>query len=314
MDQLHWGVIGSLEEAKAFAADLPYASENHILQALLTDEKLDDEVPQSVVPHIYTDLQEFLLTDIDAVYVASPQEMHYAYVKQCLLHHKPVLCEKPIAKDAEELRHLNELSQSTGTFMMEAMWIRFLPNIKKVLGMVSSGVIGDIISIKSSANRKSMASNSLLSERNILIELGTHPVFLCVLFLGRPDYVQGTYGQSSHGPGEFLSAYLSYEEGQYAFIEASTINRSPAYALIEGDKGFIQIKNPWSTRPEGIEVDLLDGTKVLHKSDWQGTGFQFEVDEVYKCLKEGLIESQLYPHHFSLDIMYAMDDIRQQIK
>jgi scyllo-inositol 2-dehydrogenase (NADP+) len=76
----------------------------------------------------------------------------------------------------------------------------------------------------------------------------------------------------------------------------------------------IKIKNPWTIKPEGIEVDFFDGSKVLHKSEWDGQGLYFELDEVYECLQQGVIESQLYCHHFSLDVMESLDDIRRQIR
>jgi len=314
MDQFKWGVIGSMEKAQAFAADLPYAIAEHMVVAILTDEP-QPASSDPAMPKVYTDLQAFLSSDIDAVYIISAYSQHYAYAKQCLLAHKPVLCERPIATDAEELEHLIRLSQNNHTFMMEAMWIRFLPSVKKVLGVISSGAIGDIISIKASVNPKNTISNNVASgSGGALFELGTYPVFLCVLFLGRPDYVQGVGNNTIGGANQFFSAFLSYEEGQYGFIEASTINKGNSYAVIEGDKGVIKIKNPWSAKPEGIEVDFFDGTKVLHKGEWEGSGFQFEADEVYKCLQNGSIESQLYPHQFSLDVMKTLDDIRQKLK
>ena len=313
-DGLKWGVIGSLDRANAFAADLSYARARHSVVAVLTNDVLNQQPDPSI--RLFQELQPFLESDdFDAVYIAGPYQQHYAYTKECLLHHKPVLCERPMATDAAELEHLMRLSQHTHTFMLEAMWIRFLPSIKKVLAIISSGAIGDIVSIKASVNyKKTPASTASLYQGGVLFELGAYPVFLCVLFMGQPDYVQATGNRMGNGDKEFFSAFLSYEDGQYAFVEASTMNKSHSYAIIEGDKGVIQIKNPWSTKPEGIEVDFFDGTKVVHKVEWEGRGFQFEADEVYKGWKEGHIESQLYPHQFSLDVMKTLDAIRQKIK
>ena len=314
MDQFKWGVIGPMKKAKAFAADLPYATEEHMVYAVLTDEP-EEDTDQWDRPYVFTELQAFLESDIDAVYIVSAYQQRYAYAKQCLLNHKPVLCEHPIATDAEELEHLIRLSQNNSTFMLEGLWIRFLPSVKKVLSVVSSGAIGDIISIKASVHYKNGEASTTTSKKGgALLGLGTYPVFLCVLFLGRPDYIQGAGSRTSGGVNEFFSAFLSYEDGQYGLIEASTINKGASYAVIEGDLGFVHIKNPWSVKPEGIEVDFFDGTKVVHKGEWEGRGLQFEVDELYKCVKEGEIESSLYPHQFTLDVMKTLDDIRQQLK
>ncbi len=313
MDQLKWGLIGSVENAQAFVSDLQFANYAHQLQSLLTIDDTTQEVPGI---EVYTDLYQFLQSDIDAVYITSPYTMHYAQVKQCLLQGKAVLCERPIAQNAEELVHLMKISEHNHTFMMEAMWIRFMPSIKKVLSVISSGAIGDIVSVKASLSYKQepTPASSWVPGGGALFELGIYPVFLCTLLLGRPEYVQATGRKHPSGEDEFFSAFLSYENGQYGFIETNKITRGDSHAVIMGDKGSVQIKNPWNVKPEGIEVDYFDGTKVLHKSEWEGRGLYFELDEVYECLQQGVIESQLYCHHFSLDVMQTLDDIRKQIR
>lgn len=314
MDQLNWGIIGSVEKAQSFVSDLQYAKFPHRLQALLI---IDDGAAESLpAVRTYTDLHQFLLSDIDAVYIASPYKMHYAQAKQCLLHQKAVLCERPIAYNSDELLHLMQLSAHNQTFMMEAMWIRFLPNIKKVLSVIGSGAIGEIVSVKASLSYKAGNENPehiLNPGGTALFELGIYPVFLCTLLLGKPAYIQATGRLQASGEDEFFSAFLSYGNGQYGFIETNRLARGASAAQITGDKGSIQIRSPWSTKPEGIEVDFFDANKVVYNSEWEGQGLHFELDEVYECWQQGAIESQLYCHHFSLDVMQTLDDIRKQL-
>jgi predicted dehydrogenase len=291
---------------------MAFATYPHRLQALLT---IDDTAERLPDVETFADLHQFLQTDVEAVYIASPYTMHYAQAKQCLLHGKAVLCERPVTKNADELRHLMQLSEHNHTFLMEAMWIRFLPTIKKVLSLISSTAIGEIVSVKASLNYKSGTADMNLpyTGGGALFELGIYPVFLCTLLLGKPEYVQATGRLTENGEDEFFSAFLSYENGQYGFIETNKMVRGNSAAMIIGERGSIQIKNPWSTKPEGIEVDFYDGTKVLHKSEWDGIGLYFELDEVYESLQQEAIESQLYSQYFSLDVMQTLDDIRKQL-
>ena len=251
MDPLKWGFIGSIEKAKTFLSDIAFATYPHRLQALLT---IDDTAERLPDVESFSDLHQFLQSDTDAVYIASPYTMHYAQAKQCLLHGKAVLCERPVTKNAEELRHLMQLSEHNHTFLMEAMWIRFLPTIKKVLSLISSSAIGEIVSVKASLNYKSAESQLPHSGGGALFELGIYPVFLCTLLLGKPEYVQATGRLTESGEDEFFSAFLSYENGQYGFIETNKMVRGNSSAIINGERGSIQIKNPWSAKPEGIEV------------------------------------------------------------
>ena len=312
MNQLKWGFIGSIEKAQAFISDIAHATYPHSLQALLT---IDDTAERLDNVETYTDLHQFLQSDVEAVYIASPYTMHYAQAKQCLLHGKAVLCERPVTKNADELRHLMQLSEHNHTFLMEAMWIRFLPTVKKVLSIISSSAIGEIVSVKASLNYKSGSGDTMLpyAGGGALFELGIYPVFLCTLLLGKPEYVQATGRLTANGEDEFFSAFLSYENGQYGFIETNKMVRGNSAAMIIGERGTIQIKNPWSAKPEGVEVDFYDGTKVLHKSEWDGVGLYFELDEVYESLQQEAIESQLYSQYFSLDVMQTLDDIRRQL-
>ncbi|HUQ97082.1 MAG TPA: Gfo/Idh/MocA family oxidoreductase [Chitinophagaceae bacterium] len=312
MNQLKWGFIGSIEKARAFISDVEFATYPHRLQSLLTIDDTTERLPDV---DTYADLHQFLQSDVEAVYIASPYTMHYAQAKQCLLHGKAVLCERPVTKNAEELRHLMQLSEHNHMFLMEAMWIRFLPTIKKVLSIISSTAIGEIVSVKASLNYKAGSAESPVPQTGggALFELGIYPVFLCTLLLGKPEYVQATGRITDSGEDEYFSAFLSYENGQYGFIETNKLKRGDSSAVIIGDKGSIQIKNPWSPKPEGIEVDFYDGTKVVHKSEWKGLGLYFELDEVYESLQQEAIESQLYSQYFSLDVMQTLDDIRKQL-
>jgi scyllo-inositol 2-dehydrogenase (NADP+) len=312
MNQLKWGFIGSIEKAKMFLSDVQFATYPHRLHALLT---IDDTAERLPDVELFTDLYQFLQSDIEAVYIASPYTMHYAQAKQCLLNGIAVLCERPVTKNADELQHLMKLSEHNHTFLMEAMWIRFLPTIKKVLSLISSNAIGEIVSVKASLNYKAGSAESPLPHTGggALFELGIYPVFLCTLLLGKPEYVQATGRLTPTGEDEFFSAFLSYENGQYGFIETNKMVRGNSTALINGERGSIHIKNPWSAKPEGIEVDFYDGTKVLHKSEWEGVGLYFELDEVYESLQQEAIESQLYCQRFSLDVMETLDEIRKQL-
>ena len=87
--------------------------------------------------------------NVDAVYIASPHPQHYEQALACLSHNKAVLCEKPMTINADQSRQLIEAAQKHKTFLMEGMWIRFLPSIQQVVSLISQGKIGNIRFYKS---------------------------------------------------------------------------------------------------------------------------------------------------------------------
>jgi predicted dehydrogenase len=179
---------------------------------------------------------------------------------------------------------------------------------------VSSGTIGEVTTVKASISPRTVDLSQQTAEERLstLMELGSYPVFLATLFLGKPEYVQATGKVAASGKRELFSAFLSYREGQYSFLETN-LSLGISSALVQGDKGSVLVRNPWSPKPEGIEVDLLDGTRVLHRSEWPGLGLHFELDEVASSVRQGLTESPLFCHHFMLDVVHTVDAIRTQL-
>ena len=95
MNQLKWGFIGSIEKARMFISDIEFATYPHQLEALLTIDNTAERLPNV---ENFTDLHQFLQSDIEAVYIASPYTMHYAQAKQCLLMARRVAASDQLPK------------------------------------------------------------------------------------------------------------------------------------------------------------------------------------------------------------------------
>lgn len=84
---------------------------------------------------------------IDIVYVATPHSHHYQNVRQCLEAGMNVLCEKPIAINAAQLKILVGIAKKKNCFLMEALWTRYLPVSTYVYEAILSGRIGNILRV-----------------------------------------------------------------------------------------------------------------------------------------------------------------------
>jgi predicted dehydrogenase len=317
MEPFKWGMIGSEKRAQIFSAEANYTNHPQSLYAFLPAGNETNAISDSL-SGVTTckDLADLLQAGINAVYIASPYKQHYEQVLQCIDRGIPVLCERPVTGSPLQLAELITLAQRNQTFLMEALWMRFMPAVKKVLSVISNDLIGSVESIRSSVYYKEGASSMPACSDiggGALFELGVYPVFFSCLFLGKPSYVKSTGQVNPVGEDESFTAFLSYDNGQYAIIEASKISEQDSSMIIVGDKGSVHIRNPWSSKPDGIEVDLADGTRMVHKSEWRGMGLYFEMDEVYSCIQEGLIESPYYCHQFCMDTAGVIDRIKKQL-
>ena len=322
MDVFKWGVIGPGKIAQAFVTDLPHAkSAIHTVHSVLSRHKDQasnfSELFQ--VPHALTDPDQFVEVDVDAVYIATPHVFHFEQVALCLQHQIPVLCEKPITINEKQLLHLLELSVQYNTFLLEGMWIRFLPSMEKLLSLVASGVIGEIVAIEAGVSfiAEYDPSNRFYNPAlggGSLLDLGIYPVFLSTLLLGKPAKINAEGILSDTGVDSRCSAMFTYSGGQTASIESSLISNKDGVATIFGEKGLIRIMHPWYEKPTGLEIESHHGTTIFHRCEWPGKGLYFEVDAMHDCIKRGVTESPHYCHHFSLDIMEIMDEMRRQMR
>jgi myo-inositol 2-dehydrogenase / D-chiro-inositol 1-dehydrogenase len=87
--------------------------------------------------------------DVDAVVIASPDPTHAEFVQECLRHHKPVLCEKPLAITAAEALKIIETEQALGRRLIAVGFMRrFDPQHVAVRQAVAAGEIGRPILFK----------------------------------------------------------------------------------------------------------------------------------------------------------------------
>jgi predicted dehydrogenase len=321
MENFTWGIIGPGNIAKEFAHDLAMVkSACHRVGAVLSHEMQKAEVfaEEEHAHQAFDDLESFIQdAEVDAVYIATPHSLHCEEAIQCLRNNIPVLCEKPLAINTAQVQEMIDASEQHNTFLMEGMWIRFLPSIQKVLSLIEGNVIGNIISIQ--ADMSYVAPREQGSRYfdpklggGSLLDLGIYPVYLSHLLLGRPDKIQAWARLTKDQIDEGCAALLHYRNGVNAIIQSSLVMKTPLQAVIYGDKGKITILENWNEKPKGIIVELHNGQKTVFACNWEGRGFQYEIEEVYYCIRAGQTECKYFCHHFSLDLMMTMDEIRKQ--
>ena len=84
----------------------------------------------------FDDYDSMLASDIDAVYIGTPHVTHFELARTALLAGRHVLCEKPLALNAEQVRELALIARDSNRFLMEAMWMKFNPLYLKLGEMI----------------------------------------------------------------------------------------------------------------------------------------------------------------------------------
>ena len=148
MTEISWGMIGcgNVTERKSGAPAInkvPHAS----LVAVMARkaEKASDYAKRHHVPRWYTDVDD-LINDpgVNAIYIATPPDVHLEYAAKAIKAGKPVYIEKPMARNYEECAEINRLAREAGVPVFVAYYRRTLPYFVALKKLIDDKVIGDI--------------------------------------------------------------------------------------------------------------------------------------------------------------------------
>lgn len=321
MKSLKWGIIGPGNIAHTFTKDLSFLQKQQRITAILGHDHQNtyEFAKEFDIPDYYTEIREFVKNkSIDIVYIATPHPQHYEQALICLQNKIPVLCEKPMTINADQCRRITAAARQNNTFLMEGMWIRFLPSIQLVQRIIEQGVIGKVTSLRASISFKAPHDpDNRFFDPDLgggsLLDLGIYPVFLALLILGKPCSIKAIGKLSEEGIDEACSVLFHYKNGSHATIESSLVSSLDIPAEIVGEKGIIKILNTWYEKSSGIELQLNGEGKIIYPCHWEGHGLYFEAEEAIRCVENNTISSDLMPHDFSLNMIRIVDEIRNQI-
>ncbi len=313
----NWGIIGLGNIAHKFAKDLqsiPGARLHAV--ASTSEERAQNFAAQYDAYHYYGTYAGILeCADLDVVYIATRHPRHCETTLMCLQHKIPVLCEKPFAMNATEVRKMINASKENNTFLMEALWTRFLPSTKKVLQLIEDDVIGEVHTVNADFGFRAEfdASGRLFNPNEgggALLDIGIYPVFLALLVLGKPDTIKTLARIGETNVDETCSILFGYAKNRIANLFATVLNNTPTEAYLYGAKGAIRINPRWH-EPTSLTLLLNDQEPKDIFFDHIGYGYRYEALAVMDCLEKGELEHPLMPHAFSLELIELLDRIRE---
>ncbi|MCB0556904.1 MAG: Gfo/Idh/MocA family oxidoreductase [Phaeodactylibacter sp.] len=315
----NWGIIGPGKIAHKFAQGIDKLPDARLhAVASRSEERARAFARQYGAPHFYGNYEDILsCPDLDAVYIATPHTSHHENTLMCLRVGIPVLCEKPFAMNARQVQEMIATAREHNTFLMEALWTRFLPTTLKTLELISNGAIGQVLSVKADFGFKAdfdpqgRLFNPALGGGSLL-DIGIYPVFLALLILGKPDTLKALARIGSTGVDEECGILFQYENGCMAHLHSTILARTKTEAFIYGELGAIHLHTRWH-EPTSMSLVHNDGRPEDFRFDWKTNGYAYEAQEVMRCLEQGLKESPILPLSFSLDLMELLDAIRREI-
>ena len=315
---IRWGILGTGQIARAMAHALAEVAGAKLVavasRGLAGAEKFGHEFGVKQRHGSYQALADD--PEVDVVYIATPHAMHAENALQCLRGGKHVLCEKAFTMNRREALEVVELARARKLFLMEAMWSRFLPAIGETRRIIASGEIGAVTLIQSDFGfvPEVGPEHRLLNPDlggGALLDIGIYPLSLSAFFLGPVESVQALAELGPTGVDEQTAFSLRHQNGGISSCVCSIRARTPTEMTISGPLGHIRIHQRFF-QAQTLTVETQAGTRTV-EFPHIGSGYTYEVVEVIRCLRAGLIESPLMPHDETLALMGILDTMRAQI-
>ena len=320
-EPIRWGLMATGGIARTFALDL----QQHVPDAVLTAvgsrsqasaDAFADEFGIATRHASYAALAAD--PDVDVVYVSPPHPGHHEATLSALRGGKAVLCEKPFAMDLAQSQEMVDVARSSGLLLVEAMWTRFLPTMRRVREILDSGRLGRIVYVTAEHGQwfAEDAAHRLFAPAlggGALLDLGVYPVSFAHFVLGAPARITAVSDPAFTGVDATTSAVLQYEGGAHAVLTTTLAAASANAAVIHGTDARLELDGVFYT-PTSFRLVARDGTVLdSYSPPAGGRGMEHEAIEVNRCLRAGLTETPLMPLAETLAVMATLDEIRRQI-
>ena len=311
--RVRWGVIGSggIARRRTIPEGIIPAQNAELVIVYDIDASANKAVAEAFGASAADSLEELLAADIEAVYVASPVNMHLEHVKACAGAGKHVLCEKPLGRNVAEAEEMVRVCDRAGVVLGTALMMRFVEQHREALKLIETGAIGTPVYARAQLScwyppmEHSWRQDPARGGGGSLMDMGSHCIDLLEMFLGEIKRVSCFTNQQVHGyPSEDSAvAMLYFKNGALATVDNlfNVPDSSVTNALeIYGSEGSILARYTIGQGPAGemtarlataaggydARQDRAEG-EILNISPTPVNTYMAEVMEFSNALLEG---------------------------
>ena len=305
MKKINWGIIGLGDIAQSFSEGF-HNCDNARLLAVSSNknEKLDQyknnfKLKKEYLFNNYEDLIK--CDDVDIVYIALPNNLHFEWILKCIDKNKNILIEKPAVRKLNEAKKIEKEIIDRNLFFSEGYMYRYYPQIKKIIEILKTDQLGKLISMKTTFSndllfkkkffflkkKRKIKSDSRLFNKDLgggsILDLGCYTIsftFLIASLIKDLDLknfklknIKKEIG--STGVDIEAEADLVFENGFSSKIKSSFQDNEKDTVII-GEKGSLFIKDAWHGAPM-IEKQIgKEKIKIINQETVNLYSYQIE--------------------------------------
>ena len=274
---VNWGIIGLGNVATEFAEAFKYTKNSNLLAISSKDQnklnkfKKDFGAKDDFCFKNYDGLLN--CKEIDIIYIALPNSLHYEWITKSIKKEKNILVEKPATVNLSELRNIESLLKKKQIFFAEGFMYRYHPQILKVIDLLKKNTIGKVLSMESFFGHKIFKSkkifgielnkfkkNNRLFNKDLgggaILDLGCYPVSFGILIASllsknnlsdiKISNIKNKIGPTQVDIDSF--AEINFNNSLKCIVGASFIQDLGKKTKIIGTKGEIILEDSWLPR------------------------------------------------------------------
>lgn len=317
---LRWGIAGTGRIAETVLADLKLIPHDVHLQAIAS--RTQARADEMAAKHGFTTAHgsyQALIDDpeVDAIYIATTHPRHKTIALAAIAGGKHLLVEKAFTATLAGAQEVVDAARAAKVFVMEAMWTRFQPAIRALHEIIATGELGEIRSVQGDlcAFRAFNPDDRIfdLSEGGgTVLDLGVYPLSFAQDFLGNATGLTLHGTTFENGADAELGMLLTYDQDRFATLAAALRTPGPGRMVVLGTQGWAEVP-PRFHHPPSLVVHPLEGESREFVPEVVGKGYGYEFEEVNRCIRAGLTESEFMTLDDTLEVMRLMQQVIDEL-
>lgn len=312
---LNWAVLGTGVIANQMAEALQKMGKKLYAVGNRTHQKAVDFAAKYGVQKVYDQIDDMFTDEaVDIIYITSPHNTHYGFMKKALEHGKHLFVEKSITLNSRELDEMIELAGAKQLVLAEAMTIWHMPLYKKLWEIVRSGRLGRVQMITMNFgsfkeyNMKNRFFNMDLAG-GAMLDIGVYALSIVRSFMEeKPEDIVSQWQASPSGSDEMATMLLKNGLGQMATVALSMHSKQPKRAMISCEKGYIEIME-YPRADKAVIVDAESGVKEPVEAGETANALYYEMLDMEAAVKSG--DASHMKLEYSRDVMEIMTRMRK---
>lgn len=277
------GIVGTGRIVPRFLTEAKYVS-GVITESAFnpTKDYTVDTFSKKTGIEVFTEDYNRYLENVDAIYIAAPNEFHYEYAKKALEAGKHVLCEKPVALTKEEAQELYDYADSKGLILLEMIKTAYCPGFQQLLNVAQSGKIGEIRDVEATFTRLADTNSRERCQKingGAFMEFASYNMLPIMKLLGC-DYekIHIDSLNDENGIDVFTKVFFRYKNAM-ATAKMGVGVKSEGQLLISGTKGYIIAESPWWLTKKFM-VRYENPTDIeVYEPKFMGDGLRYAICE-----------------------------------